>query len=197
MAVSRRLRYEILRRDNHTCRYCGASAPDVKLTVDHVVPVSLGGVDEPGNLVTACQPCNAGKTSSSPDAPLVSNVRADAIRWAAAMRAAALEQAEHQEEVAWFCDEVDVVWHTWHYGADEKAIPRPYNWRGTIEQFHNAGLEIDVILDKARYALGNDSVTVSNTWRYFCGCCWRVVRERQERAAEILAEDPPGSEVPW
>ena len=28
MAVSKRLRYEILRRDNHTCRYCGASAPD-------------------------------------------------------------------------------------------------------------------------------------------------------------------------
>ena len=41
MAVSKRLRYEILRRDNHTCRYCGESAPDVKLTIDHVVPVSL------------------------------------------------------------------------------------------------------------------------------------------------------------
>ncbi|AWN05089.1 HNH endonuclease [Gordonia phage Easley] len=40
MAVSKRLRYEILRRDNHTCRYCGATAPDVPLTVDHVVPVS-------------------------------------------------------------------------------------------------------------------------------------------------------------
>lgn len=36
MAVSKRLRYEILRRGNHTCRYCGASAPDVPLRVDHV-----------------------------------------------------------------------------------------------------------------------------------------------------------------
>ncbi|MEU5976310.1 hypothetical protein [Streptomyces sp. NPDC047315] len=25
MAVSKRLRYEILRRDNHACRYCGAA----------------------------------------------------------------------------------------------------------------------------------------------------------------------------
>ena len=41
MALSKRLRYEILRRDNHTCRYCGASAPDVTLTVDHVVPCLL------------------------------------------------------------------------------------------------------------------------------------------------------------
>jgi 5-methylcytosine-specific restriction endonuclease McrA len=29
--VSRRLRLEVLRRDGHTCRYCGAQAPDVKL----------------------------------------------------------------------------------------------------------------------------------------------------------------------
>ena len=39
MAVSKRTRYEVLRRDNHACRYCGASAPDAKLTVDHVLPV--------------------------------------------------------------------------------------------------------------------------------------------------------------
>ena len=38
MAVSKRLRYEVLRRDNHTCRYCGAQAPDVKLTVDNMAP---------------------------------------------------------------------------------------------------------------------------------------------------------------
>ena len=35
MAVSKRLRYEILRRDNFACHYCGAAAPDVKLNADH------------------------------------------------------------------------------------------------------------------------------------------------------------------
>ncbi|WP_075737496.1 HNH endonuclease [Streptomyces acidiscabies] len=64
MAVSKRLRYEILRRDNHTCRYCGASAPDVPLRVDHVTPVALGGTDTPDNLVAACEPCNSGKSST-------------------------------------------------------------------------------------------------------------------------------------
>src|SRR6185369_3226628 len=62
MAVSKRLRFEILRRDNHTCRYCGRSAPEVKLTVDHVKPEALGGRTEPDNLVAACSDCNAGKT---------------------------------------------------------------------------------------------------------------------------------------
>lgn len=43
MAVSKRLRFEVLRRDNHACRYCGATPPDVVLTIDHVVQTALGG----------------------------------------------------------------------------------------------------------------------------------------------------------
>src|ERR1039457_6499184 len=86
VAVSKRLRYEVFRRDNHACRYCGATAPDVKLTIDHVVPKALGGSDtDPANLVTACEPCNAGKTSTNPDAPLVADVAQDALRWAKAL----------------------------------------------------------------------------------------------------------------
>ncbi len=56
-----KLRFEILSRDNFTCRYCGASAPDVKLQVDHVIPVSKGGILDLSNLVTACFECNIGK----------------------------------------------------------------------------------------------------------------------------------------
>jgi hypothetical protein len=64
MAVSKRLRFEIFRRDSHTCRYCGATAPGTPLRVDHIVPVALGGTDHPSNLVTSCEPCNSGKTST-------------------------------------------------------------------------------------------------------------------------------------
>ncbi|KQX27501.1 hypothetical protein ASD97_24675 [Streptomyces sp. Root63] len=89
MAVSKRLRYEILRRDNHACRYCGATAPTVKLNVDHVIPVSLGGGDAPTNLVAACADCNGGKTSSLPNAMPVADVQQDAFRQAAELREAA------------------------------------------------------------------------------------------------------------
>lgn len=36
MAVSKRTRFEVLRRDGHICQYCGEKAPDVTLHVDHV-----------------------------------------------------------------------------------------------------------------------------------------------------------------
>ena len=57
-----RLRFEILRRDNFTCRYCGRSAPSVVLHVDHIFPRSKGGTNDPANLTTACADCNQGKS---------------------------------------------------------------------------------------------------------------------------------------
>lgn len=41
MAISKRLRYEILKRDGYTCRYCGGRSPKVHLTIDHVVASTL------------------------------------------------------------------------------------------------------------------------------------------------------------
>lgn len=110
MAISRRLRYEILRRDNHTCRYCGGSAPDVKLTVDHVVPLALGGGDDPTNLATACQACNAGKSSSAPDAPLVDDVRQDALRWGRAIELAAETRRAKRSERGDYVRKFDHAW---------------------------------------------------------------------------------------
>lgn len=62
MAVSKRTRFEVLRRDNYTCRYCRST--DNALTVDHVTPLTLGGTDELTNLVAACRDCNSGKSST-------------------------------------------------------------------------------------------------------------------------------------
>lgn len=50
---------EILRRDNHTCQYCGQTTQ--RLTVDHVRPRRLGGVHWWENLVAACPTCNHSK----------------------------------------------------------------------------------------------------------------------------------------
>jgi len=58
-----RLRFSIFARDGFRCRYCGRSPQEdeVKLVIDHVIPVSKGGTDEPGNLITSCAECNRGK----------------------------------------------------------------------------------------------------------------------------------------
>jgi hypothetical protein len=59
--VPQGLRFEVFRRDNFTCRYCGRSSPSVVIHCDHKHPRSKGGKDEIDNLVTACVDCNFGK----------------------------------------------------------------------------------------------------------------------------------------
>jgi len=58
-------KWEILRRDNHTCQYCGRKTSH--LTLDHVVPRRQGGGHSWENLVTACAPCNRRKGGQRPD----------------------------------------------------------------------------------------------------------------------------------
>jgi len=86
MPVNKRLRYRILRRDNFTCRYCGTVAPDVHLEVDHVQPRSLGGCDEPWNLVTACVDCNRGKSAMKAGEPLLAGPSEESIAGVRAAR---------------------------------------------------------------------------------------------------------------
>lgn len=59
-AVNRR---EVLRRDKHTCQYCGSKH---KLTLDHVIPRSKGGKHTWDNVVTACEGCNSKKGARTP-----------------------------------------------------------------------------------------------------------------------------------
>ena len=42
-AISVKLRFEVFKRDNFTCQYCGRKSPDVILHVDHIDPVKNGG----------------------------------------------------------------------------------------------------------------------------------------------------------
>lgn len=59
--ITNKLRFEVLKRDDFTCKYCGRKSPQVILEVDHVMPESNGGKTEKENLVTCCFECNRGK----------------------------------------------------------------------------------------------------------------------------------------
>lgn len=60
-------RLSILERDRHQCQYCGRVMPRSRLTIDHVIPQSRGGVETWDNLVTACMPCNVRKGNRTPE----------------------------------------------------------------------------------------------------------------------------------
>ena len=51
-------RREVLKRDEHSCQYCGSKR---NLTLDRVLPMSKGGQHTWENVVVACLPCNSKK----------------------------------------------------------------------------------------------------------------------------------------
>lgn len=60
------LRNEIKKRDNFTCQMCSASTAEqnlLLLEVDHIIPVSKGGLTTPDNLQTLCWKCNRSKSN--------------------------------------------------------------------------------------------------------------------------------------
>jgi hypothetical protein len=59
--IGKKLRFEIFKRDDFTCQYCGKQPPACVLEVDHINPVAEGGSNDEMNLATSCDACNRGK----------------------------------------------------------------------------------------------------------------------------------------
>lgn len=74
--VPRRFRRQVTNtflfaRDGYACQYCGRHKRMLKhrefLTRDHVLPISRGGANSWGNVVTACSTCNHRKGNQLPN----------------------------------------------------------------------------------------------------------------------------------
>jgi hypothetical protein len=184
MAVSKSLRHQIMRRDNHTCRYCGAQAPDVKLTIDHVTPQTLGGQDVPENLVAACVDCNAGKSATPPDAALVADVDQRAVEWAHAMQVVTDRRLVELEADRKRINRFDRKWRVYRtYG---EPYPRDANWRNSVARFLANGLDDRFLADAAETAIGRPRMPADEAWNYFCGICWKEVRSLQAAASDLM-----------
>lgn len=122
MSLSKRTRFEVLKRDGFSCRYCGATAIAGLLEVDHVIPVAEGGLDVPENLVAACLDCNRGKSAVPLDESRLSPGRTTEamLEHAEQMRAylAAVQEVEDAIQ-----DLVDHVIRHWQANVDEEGMP--------------------------------------------------------------------------
>lgn len=121
MALTKKQRFEVFKRDKFTCQYCGRSAPDVLLEVDHIHPVSKGGEDDILNLVTSCHDCNAGKSDR-----LLSD---DAV---VQKRKAQLDELQDRREQI----EMLIEWQTELANTDEATLAKLADiWASMVKPF--------------------------------------------------------------
>jgi hypothetical protein len=150
--------------------------------------VALGGTDTPDNLVTSCEPCNSGKSSATVDSAVVANVSDDALRWAEAMKQAADDLRERQAPKIAYREAFEKSWRSWtkEDGWKTARVDLPDSWKGSLDSFYEAGLPREVWPDIVEKAMTNPTVRIDNTFRYACGIGWRMVKDLQERAREIV-----------
>jgi len=60
-------KHRLFVRDRQTCAYCSNRFSESELTVEHILPVSRGGLHEWTNVVTACRSCNTRKGNRRPE----------------------------------------------------------------------------------------------------------------------------------
>ena len=60
-AIPGGIQYDVLARSGGVCVACGTPALKAPIHVDHIVPASRGGTDDPSNLQALCARCNRAK----------------------------------------------------------------------------------------------------------------------------------------
>ncbi|MBF5091299.1 HNH endonuclease [Novosphingobium sp. NBM11] len=168
-SISKRLRFEIFKRDEFACQYCGAHPPQVVLELDHVIPVSLGGEDDADNLVTSCFACNRGKSATPLDAvpKSLADKAADVAEREEQLKGYSAVLAARRERVE---DEIWQAFGHWR-GQTETTHAKFSSMKTFIER-----LGINEVLEAIDITLGAEIYSSANEWKYFCGVCWRKIK---------------------
>jgi hypothetical protein len=170
--ISKRLRFEVFKRDSFTCQYCSAKPPKVPLEIDHILPVSKKGSNKIENLITACFDCNRGKSNielTAVPAPLIDTIERKKI--------AQLQYSEYKKILA---NERKIM------DEEAAAIERIYSnafngfvftdkFKPSVSKFIKE-LGFEVVEDAMLYSCRKIYYHEQKVIKYFCGICWNKIK---------------------
>lgn len=173
MGLSKKLRFEVFKRDGFSCAYCGNTPPGVVLEVDHVDPKSGGGDDDINNLITACFDCNRGKN----------NIPLDKIPSTLAENLQTIRDKEEQiREYRKFTDSIkrrlqkdikkisniyELQYPEWHFGD---------NFKNSSLRTFLQRLPFHEVEDALYASISKFPANENRVIRYFCGICWHKIK---------------------
>ena len=170
--ISKKVRFEIFKRDGFKCCYCGETPPSVTLEVDHIEPVSKGGSNDMNNLVTACFSCNRGKTNIQLDklpATLVENMEI--------LKAQEEQLKEYRKFVKKIQrrekKDIEDVAKIYSEAVSEYVLSAHFK-NNSLKQFLKKlpKHEVEEAMEFATTKIEDSSKMIN----YFCGICWTKIR---------------------
>lgn len=64
--ISGAVQQKVWVRDGCRCMFCKRPMGEVQLSIDHFVPLEMGGKNDPSNYLSACRKCNKDKGNQEP-----------------------------------------------------------------------------------------------------------------------------------
>lgn len=171
-AISKKLRFDIFKRDSFKCQYCGSSPPSVILHVDHINPVAAGGTNNIDNLITSCSACNLGKSCTPlTDIPKSLKDKADEIKeremQIIGYNKILQEKSARIESEAWAVAET----------LERSNGLSEYNMKRLISiKYFLEKLPAERVIYAAEITAAKWSRIGESAFRYFCGVCWGMIR---------------------
>lgn len=171
-AISKRVRFEVFKRDGFKCQYCGAVPSQHVLHVDHIVAVANGGDNGMDNLITSCEACNLGKSA----VPLTSIPEG--------MREKTQRIKEQEEQIKGYSAVMEAKrerqeWEMWRVAdALDPGSPKTGMLKTRLQSIKTFLTRLDYyeVLEAAEKTARVKGRLTDYAFRYFCGICWTKIK---------------------
>ena len=172
-AISKKTRFEVFKRDQFTCQYCGNTPPAVVLEVDHINAVANGGDNDIDNLITSCFDCNRGKGARSLSAvPQTVQEKLEVLH-------------EREEQIKAFNRQIKAKRKRQDKQIDvlSDILAQHKNHRFTDSFRESVRVNfLDALsseqLENAMHKACMKCSTAKDAVKYFCGTCWGIIKGR-------------------
>lgn len=171
-ALSKRLRFEVFKRDQFKCRYCGRNpSSGAILNVDHIIPVAKNGTNDILNLITSCFDCNSGKSDKE-----LTDIKQTGMPDSNSLK-------EYKNQVTAYFDYVNTKNENL-----EKSVDLILSKIGHLDNYDNRNkqsikyflnhINLDEMLGYANLA-SSKTRTAYQGFKYLCGICHNVIKNRE------------------
>lgn len=172
--LSKRIRFNVFKRDSFCCQYCGNHPPSVILEVDHIIPVSKGGNNSIDNLLTSCFECNRGK-SNIELTELPEKTQGKLLL----IKERELQYKEYQKLLKSINlrleQEAEMVADMFSSFFKDRELTKRFK-NGSVKRFITELGYWDV-LNSMEFACARIS-NPSDATKYFCGICWNKIKQK-------------------
>ena len=172
--ISKKVRFDVFKRDNFKCQYCGGTPDESVLEVDHIHPVCEGGTNAIDNLLTACFSCNRGKGGEA-----LSAIPKSLAQKADEMIERELQLARYREIVRLKDERIeDEMWEIAEALLPGSSAAGMRNeWLRSIRMF-TGRMPVYLAVECAQSAHLR-GLRGRSLFLYFCAACWNRIREAE------------------